>query len=471
MAQSISQEAIGATGLPGATAASRHAGATTSGAPTTGTFAVGDFIVDQSGSTWICTASSQTASATTASGNGSLITFTASNSFSPGQYVNVTGFSNTGYNVSNAVIGSASSTQFTVVSSATGTTTGTGTAVTTGTWQLSGVSVNENIAGKNFIINGGMDIWQRGTSFTSLSSAGSLTYGADRWGAFRGAGATGINVSQVTSPGITGFQYAQRVQRASGNTATNPLYITQTIETRNSIPLAGQSVSVSFWARAGSNFSSASNNLTCYGQWGTGTDENLYNGFAGLTTCLTGNSSLTTSWQRFTYTGVISSSSTEVGLEIGYIPTGTAGANDYFDITGVQLEIAPQATPFSRAGGSIGGELALCQRYYQRIGGSYYSPENVGVGTAGTTTAGYINCPTKQVLRTGASFNAVFGASSMKIANAGGTQFAMTSASLAVAGTNAVLFSYNVASGLTAGQPVLCFITGTDAYIELNAEL
>ena len=41
MAQSISQEAIGATGLPGATAASRHAGATTSGAPTTGTFAVG----------------------------------------------------------------------------------------------------------------------------------------------------------------------------------------------------------------------------------------------------------------------------------------------------------------------------------------------------------------------------------------------------------------------------------------------
>ena len=55
MAQSISQEAIGATGLPGATAASRYAGATTSGAPTTGTFAVGDFIVDQSGAMWVCT--------------------------------------------------------------------------------------------------------------------------------------------------------------------------------------------------------------------------------------------------------------------------------------------------------------------------------------------------------------------------------------------------------------------------------
>ena len=55
MAQSISQEAIGATGLPGATAASRHAGATASGAPTTGTFAVGDFIVDQTGAMYVCT--------------------------------------------------------------------------------------------------------------------------------------------------------------------------------------------------------------------------------------------------------------------------------------------------------------------------------------------------------------------------------------------------------------------------------
>ena len=55
MAQSISQEAIGATGLPGATAASRHAGATASGAPATGTFAVGDFVVDQTGKFYVCT--------------------------------------------------------------------------------------------------------------------------------------------------------------------------------------------------------------------------------------------------------------------------------------------------------------------------------------------------------------------------------------------------------------------------------
>lgn len=44
-----------ASGLTGATAASRYVGATASGAPVSGTFAVGDFVVDQSGRFWTCT--------------------------------------------------------------------------------------------------------------------------------------------------------------------------------------------------------------------------------------------------------------------------------------------------------------------------------------------------------------------------------------------------------------------------------
>ena len=363
MAQSISQEAIGATGLPGATAASRYAGATASGAPTTGTFAVGDFIVDQSGSTWICTASSQTASATTASGNGNLITFTASNSFSPGQYVNVTGFSNTGYNVSNAVIGSASSTQFTVISSATGTTTGTGTAVTTGTWQLSGVPINENIAGKNFVINGGMDIAQRGTSQTFTAGP---AYSLDRW-TFNCSAATSITTSQISS-GLTGIQYAMRTQRTSGNTSTPLILIANALETKNSIPIAGQTVTFSFWARAGSNWSVTGNAFNASLITGTGTDQNLYSGFTGSLSIVNQTVTPSTSWQRFTYTATASTNMTQIGVQFYYFTTGTAGANDYLDITGVQLEIASQATPFSRAGGSIGGELALCQRYFQLLG-------------------------------------------------------------------------------------------------------
>lgn len=44
-----------ASGLTGAVAASRYVGATASGAPSTGTFAVGDYVIDQSGKVWVCT--------------------------------------------------------------------------------------------------------------------------------------------------------------------------------------------------------------------------------------------------------------------------------------------------------------------------------------------------------------------------------------------------------------------------------
>ena len=311
MAQSISQEAIGATGLPGATAASRHAGATASGAPTTGTFAVGDYVVDQTGAMYVCTV-----------------------------------------------------------------------AGTPGTWQLSGVSVNENIAGKNLIFNGAADIAQRGTS-VSITGATVSTYGLDRWFGFTGG--SNITQSQVAS-GLTGFQYAVRTQRTAGQTSTGTIYLSQSLETRNTIPLAGQTVTWSFWGRIGSNFSGASNQVVSQVLSGTGTDQNILSGYTGASYVLNATTTLTTSWQRFTYTATVSSTATEIGILWNYVPSGTAGANDYFDITGVQLEIAPQATPFSRAGGSIGGELALCQRYFEMSFAQGVTPAN-GSSTTSIATA------------------------------------------------------------------------------------
>jgi hypothetical protein len=214
---------------------------------------------------------------------------------------------------------------------------------------------------RNAILNGSLDIWQRGTSFTTAASG----YGADRW--YYTSGAAGRTISRQSSA-LTGFQYCIRSQRDSGNSATNSYSIRQNLETVNSLPFAGQTVTISFYARAGANYSAASNGLIAQLKSGTGTDQNSAVSYTGETNVINQTATLTTSWQRFTYTATVGSSATELSLVFIAIPTGTAGAADYFDVTGVMLEVGSQASPYAPAGSTQQAELAMCQRYYQVIG-------------------------------------------------------------------------------------------------------
>jgi len=341
-------------------------------------------------------------------------------------------------------------------------------AGTPGTWQLSGVSVNENIAGKNFVINGGMDIWQRGTSFSGL---GTGTYMADRWQLNTASTTT---TSQITS-GISNIQYAMRNQRTSGSTTVATNYIAQTLETKNSIPMAGQTVALSFWARAGANFSSASNALNATVVYGTGTDQNVYNVLTGSTGVIAQTATLTTSWQKFSYSGPVGSTATQVALFFNWATTGTAGANDYLDITGVQLEIAPQATSFSRAGGSIGGELALCQRYYYAINAAnaYNSSTYTSFGMgAATSTYAIIQINMAQTMRTAPTLaTQSSAASTLSIGILGLTGVAVTS--YAITQSNPYLVAIQAfCSGFSNYQSVGMYAANTtSAYIGFTAEL
>ena len=215
---------------------------------------------------------------------------------------------------------------------------------------------------RNGIINGGFDIWQRGTSIAN--DATYTKYCADRFQVNRGGLATGATISRQSS-GLTGIQYAARVQRDSGNSNTGAIYFLTALETADSYRFAGQTVTISFYARAGSNYSSASSALGVRLDYGTGTDQSMGTGFTGQTAVVTQTATLTTSWQRFTYTGTVSATATEIGFYSFYTPVGTASTNDYYEITGIQLEVGNKATPFIRAAGNIQGELAMCQRYYQ----------------------------------------------------------------------------------------------------------
>jgi hypothetical protein len=220
-------------------------------------------------------------------------------------------------------------------------------------------------AGKNYILNSDFNIWQRGTSIANSSAAANYT--ADRW--FIYSGTANKTVSRQTTSDTTNLpfiQYCARVQRNSGNTALDSIIYAQSLETVASIPFVGKTVTLSFYARKGANFSSSSDILNMALNTGTGTDQNNVTSFTGFATPLSQNVTLTSTWQRFSASVSIATTVTQIGIRFTYTPTGTAGANDYFEVTGVQLEAGSTATAFQTATGTIAGELAACQRYYWR---------------------------------------------------------------------------------------------------------
>jgi hypothetical protein len=262
---------------------------------------------------------------------------------------------------------------------------------TNGTINLLTSSTISVAAGKNGIINGGFDVWQRGTSVSVAASSNAYT--ADRWGEGGGANATTVS-RQATSDttNLASIQYCARVQRNAAQTSTNGITFVQSMESVNSIPYAGKTVTMSFYARKGTNYSAASNALTAYIITGTGTDQNRIGGaYTGDNASIVTTVTLTATWQRFTLTGTLPTTATEIAAYFTYTPSGTAGAADYFEITGVQLELGSTPTTFSRAGGTIQGELAACQRYYYQTSiGLYvvglFGGYNTTGNTIGTTT-------------------------------------------------------------------------------------
>jgi hypothetical protein len=213
---------------------------------------------------------------------------------------------------------------------------------------------------QNPVLNSAFQIWQRGTSFAAPNATNGYT--ADRWVAFRGV-AGGTISRQLTgdTTNLPNIQYCARVQRDSGNTSTSTINFYNIFESVNSIPFAGRTVTLSFFARAGANYSSTTTNVLL--TTGTGTDQNIVSGFTGQTNVLSSTVTPTTTWVRYTYTATLATTATQISIGIIQNPLGTAGAADYLEITGVQLEVGSVATQFKTFSATLQGELAACQRY------------------------------------------------------------------------------------------------------------
>ena len=311
------------------------------------------------------------------------------------------------------------------------------------------------LSGRNVVINGGFDVWQRGTSVAGLNN--SANYGADRWVMFR-SGATNHTMSQraIVSSELSGFNWCARYQRNSGDTSAANLYFIATFESTNIKPLAAKTVVLSFYARKGANYSGGNLNLNI--EFGTGTDTAALTSPTSAATTTT-SFVLTTSWQKFSQSVSVASTATAARAYWDYVPSGTAGTDDYFEITGVQLEAGAVATPFEVEELSV--TLNKCFRYYQR----FVDPAAVGVSTGGGTVARTLfplytkmrTAPTSTLSGTLNFYNGSVTTTGTTISN---TFNSVSQGQLDLAATIG-----------SVGQAISIYTTGGSQYVDFSAEL
>jgi hypothetical protein len=217
-----------------------------------------------------------------------------------------------------------------------------------------GLRYTSNFAsGKNKVINGAFDVWQRGTSFTATG------YTADR---FRAVIQNSTTISRQTfTPGtapVAGYE-GQYYLRLARTTSTTGDFLTQKIEDVRTF--AGQTVTVSFWAKA--NASVALTSLYLEQDFGSGGSGAVSTSFNAPT--------ITTSWVRYSYSVAVPSISGKTVGTSSFLDLiwafGSGMGNCTVEIWGVQLEAGSVATAFQTATGTLQGELAACQRYFWQV--------------------------------------------------------------------------------------------------------
>lgn len=338
-----------------------------------------------------------------------------------------------------------------------------GDAIDTSLW-----NVGYGQAGKNKIINGDFGIWQRGTS---LVGAGYL---ADR---FQGVVTTTTitQSQQAFTPGaapVAGYesQYFYRAVTVTGGTSASRALVQQSIEDVRTF--AGQTVTVSFYAKAAAGTPKIGVELAQV--FGSG-------GSAAVTAIGATAVTISTSWTRYTVTASVPSISgktigtssslnlvlwIDAGADFATRASSIGNQSGTFDIWGVQVEYGSKATPFQTASVSLGGELALCQRYYFRTGGDT-AYQYLFAGFATSTTEAFIPVRSTVTLRvppTSIEFSTL-------AIYAGSTIYAVSAATLNAAGKDTSNIQFTSAVGLIAGTGQYVITNNsTSGYLALNAE-
>jgi hypothetical protein len=224
---------------------------------------------------------------------------------------------------------------------------------------------------RNRLINGNMGIDQRnnGSAYTITTS---YQYTTDRWVAASGSAtnlSTTMTVTEVATATSGASYYCARINRSAASTFASYIYFGQVLETINSYDLAGKTLTFSFKARKGSGYAASNPSLvavtgTAINQSSATVTAGSWTGYATPAVTTISQPTLTTSFQTYSFSFTPSSTAQQVAVLISTGNfTGTAGANDYIEITDAQLEIGSSPTPYELR--NYGWELAMCQRYYE----------------------------------------------------------------------------------------------------------
>lgn len=249
---------------------------------------------------------------------------------------------------------------------------------------------------RNKIINGKMEIAQRGTSFAAIASG---AYSLDRWWIGNTSSAVATVSQQSDVPSSNEFQSSLRVAITTADTsiAAGDIFgVVQTIEGYNVRDLIGKTFTVSFWVR------SSKTGIHCLAlRNANGTDRSYIleytisaaNTWEYKSVVVSGGLITAGSGWNWTNGGglqayFVLACGTTFQTTAGAWQTGNFFATsnqvncldsntNIFAITGVQLEVGSVATPFEHR--PIGAELALCQRYYEQA--AMYIPDAAALPT------------------------------------------------------------------------------------------
>ena len=244
----------------------------------------------------------------------------------------------------------------------------------------------------NVIDNGDFSFSQRGAGPVANITTVPL-YLHDRWAVVSGAATTATYSNANTGLPLP-FTGAAQVQRNAAQTGVVKVCLAQEIPTNTFASLAGQAVTLSFWAKTGPNFSAAGNILTGQVTTGTVADEGLVKWVAGFTGAVAnipagiGNAVINANFARYQMVANIPANALEGVVSLCFTPVGTAAGADYFQATGIQLEHGNVATPFEWQAPSA--VVTRLQRYFFSIAESTTAATVRAQCVATTTSAS--NC-------------------------------------------------------------------------------